>query len=174
MSQDRFHLIRRGFAADASQYDGPPDLGPLQGLAERKELADATGRLADVYGRPLRDDDPLKPLATDVARALTEAGFTMHHCVQHHPLYRLGGVCLLPTAPGRDPDGRGGVVVSWTTHNLLSLDWARWVEYRGTQDVMNGALSEVLDGLGFQVSPFGVGGAWIVTGRKPVGREMGE
>ncbi len=32
---------------------------------------------------------------------------------------------------------------------------------------MNGALSEVLDGLGFQLSPFGMGGAWIVTGRKP-------
>jgi hypothetical protein len=32
---------------------------------------------------------------------------------------------------------------------------------------MNGALSEVLDGLGFQMSPFGMGGARIVTGRKP-------
>jgi len=61
-------------------------------------------------------------------------------------------------------------VVSWTTHNLLSLDWSRWAAYHGTQAVMNGALSEVLDGLGFQVSPFGVGGAWIVTGRKPGGR----
>jgi hypothetical protein len=61
-------------------------------------------------------------------------------------------------------------VVSWTTHNLLTLDWGRWVAYHGTQDVMNGALSEVLNGLGFQVSPFGVGGPWIVTGRKPGGR----
>jgi hypothetical protein len=40
-------------------------------------------------------------------------------------------------------------VVSWTTHNLLSRDWGRWVEYHGTQAVMNGALSEVLHGLGF-------------------------
>ena len=39
---------------------------------------------------------------------------------------------------------------------------------------MNGALSEVLGALGFQVSPFGVGGAWIVTSRKPGRQEMGE
>ena len=32
--------------------------------------------------------------------------------------------------------------------------------------VMNGALSEVLDALGFEVWPFGLGGAWIVTGRR--------
>jgi hypothetical protein len=167
MSQDRLEQIRRGFADDASQINEPPDLGPLRALAEREELASAVGRLADAYGRPLRDGDPLKPLATDVARALTEAGFTLHHCAQRHPLDRLGGVCLLPVASGHDADGRGGVVVSWTTHNLLSLDWGRWLAYQGTQDVMNGALSEVLGGLGFQVSPFGVGGAWIVTGRKP-------
>jgi hypothetical protein len=174
MSEDRLHQIRSGFADDASQCDGPPDLGPLRALAEREELADAAGCLADAYGRPLRGDDPLRPLARDIVRALTEAGFTLHHCAQHDPLYRLGGVCLLPVAAGHDPDGRGGVVVSWTTHNLLSLDWGRWVAYHGTQDVMNGALSEVLDGLGFRVVPFGVGGAWIVTGRKPGGLESGE
>ena len=101
------------------------------------------------YGRPLRADDPLAPLARDMARALTLAGFTLHHCVQYHPLYRLGGVCLLPVARGHDPDGRGGVVVSWTTHNLLSLDWDRWREYQGAQGVMNRALAEVLDALGF-------------------------
>jgi hypothetical protein len=36
----------------------------------------------------------------------------------------------------------------------------------GAQGVMNGALSEVLDAFGFEVSPFGLGGAWIVTGRQ--------
>jgi hypothetical protein len=174
MSQDRLQQIRRGFADDASHFDEPPDLGPLRDLAEREELADATGGLADAYGRPLCDDDPLKPLARDIPRALTEAGFTLHHCAQHHPLSRLGGVCLLPVAPGHDPDGRGGVVVSWTPHDLLSLDWGRWLADHCTQDVMNGALSEVLDGLGFQLSPFGVGGAWIVTGRKPGGQESGQ
>lgn len=166
MSQDRMRQIRRGFADDTSQGDEPPDLGGLRALAEA-ELADAAARLTDSYGRPLPADDALYHLARDIARALTEAGFTLHHCAQHHPLYRLGGVCLLPVARGHDPDGRGGVVVSWTTHNLLSLDWGRWLAYHGTVDAMNGALSEVLDGLGFQVSPFGMGGAWIVTGRKP-------
>jgi hypothetical protein len=174
MSQDRVRQIRRGFAGGASQVGEPPDLGPLRALAEREELADATGRLTDAYGRPLQDDDPLRPLASDLARALTEAGFALHHCAPHHPLYRLGRVCLLPVAAGHDPDGRRGVVVSWTTHDLLSLDWGRWLEYHSTQDVMNGALSEVLDGLGFQASLFGVGGAWIVTGRKPGAQETGE
>ena len=173
MSEDRLQQIRRGFADDASQGDEPPDLGPLWALAEREELADATGRLTDAYGRPLRDNDPLKPLATDVARALIEAGFTLHHCAQHHPLYRLGGVCLLPVAPGHDPDGRGGVVVSWTTYHLLSLDWGRSLEYHGAHDVMNGALAEVLDVLVFQLWPFGLDGAWIVTGRKPGWQETG-
>jgi len=157
--------IRRGFADDASQGDVPPDLGPLRALAEAAELADAIAGLTDSYGRPIPANDPMHPLARDIARALTEAGFTLHHCAQHHPLYRLGGVCLLPVARGHDPDGKGGVVVSWTTHNLLALDWGRWLAYHGTQDAMNGALSEVLDALGFQVSPFGMGGAWIVTGR---------
>ena len=73
-------------------------------------------------------------------------------------------MCLLPVAHGYDPNGTGGIVVSWTTHNLLSLDWDRWNEYRGTQEVMNGALAEVLDALGYEGRPFGQGGAWIVTG----------
>jgi hypothetical protein len=30
---------------------------------------------------------------------------------------------------------------------------------------VNGALAQVLDVLGYQVWPFGLGGAWIVTGR---------
>jgi hypothetical protein len=68
--------IRRGFSDDASQGDEPPDPGPLRALAEREEVADAIGRLADAYRRPLRDDDPLKPLAkrpawTMAARLMT-------------------------------------------------------------------------------------------------------
>ncbi len=122
MSQDRLRQIRRGFADDASQDDEPPNLSPLRALAEAEELADAAARLADSYGRPLPANDALYPLARDIAQALTEAGFTLHHCAQRHPLYRLGGVCLVPVARGHDPDGRGGVVVSWNTHNLLSLD----------------------------------------------------
>jgi hypothetical protein len=173
MSEDRIRQLRRGYADDDYTGDEPPDLCPLWALAEREELADAAGRLADGYGRPLPADDPLAPLAREVARSLTEAGFTLHHCAQHHPLYRLGGVCLLPVARGHDLDGQGGVVVSWTTHDLLSLDWDRWREYQGTHDVMNGALAQVMDALGYQVWPFGLGGAWIVTGRKPGWQEVG-
>ena len=33
---------------------------------------------------------------------------TLHDCAQSHPLYRLGGVCLVPVTRGHDPDGRGG------------------------------------------------------------------
>lgn len=166
MPDGRLQQIRRGYAEDDYPSDEPPDLGPLQAVAEAAELAEAVARLADAYGRPLPADDPLAPLARDIARALTETGFTLHHCAQSHPLYRLGGVCLLPVARGHDPNGHGGVVVSWTTHDLLSLDWGRWREYQGAQGAMNAALSEVLDTLGFEVWPCGLGGAWIVTGRR--------
>ena len=114
----RSRQIRRGFAADASQVDGRPDLGSLRALAEREELADATGRLTDAYGRPLRDDDPLKPLATDLAWALTEAGFTLHHCALHHPLHRLGGVCLLRSRPVMTQTAREA---SWSPGRLNDL-----------------------------------------------------
>lgn len=69
------------------------------------------------------------------------AGFTLHHCAPDHGLYRLGGACLLPVAPFHDPGSRGGIAVSWTTHDLLSKDWDRWTEYHGAQEVMNGALA---------------------------------
>jgi hypothetical protein len=90
MSEDRICELRQGYADDDYQGGEPPDLGPLRALAEREELADAVSRLADGYGRQLPADDPLAPLAGELARALTEAGFTLHHCAQHHPLYRLG------------------------------------------------------------------------------------
>ena len=173
MADDRLQQIQRGDAEDDSLGAEAPDLGPLRALAETAELAEAVARLADAYGRSLPADDPLAALGREVARALTEAGFTLHHCAWSHPLYRLGGVCLLPVARGHDPDGRGGVVISWTTHNLLSLDWGRWREYQRVQGLMNGALSELLDALGFERRPFGLGGAWIVTGRQ-AGREAAE
>jgi len=70
---------------------------------------------------------------------------------------------VLPVAARDAPESRAGVVVSWTTHDLLSLDWCRWHEYHGTQEVMNAALGHALGVLGFQVAPFGSGGAHIVT-----------
>ncbi|MGD0373595.1 MAG: hypothetical protein ABSB01_03265 [Streptosporangiaceae bacterium] len=169
MSDDRLNQFRAGYAVDAYIGDEPPDLDPLRALAERAELADAVTRLCDSYGRPLPDDDPLVPLAHDIARVLTEAGFTLHHCAHGHPRYRLaaGRACC------RSPAAMIRKAVSWTTHDLLSLDRDRWNEYHGTHEVMNGALSQVLDALGYQVWPFGLGGAWIVTGRRDCGEEGG-
>jgi hypothetical protein len=54
--------------------------------------------------------------------------------------------------------------VSWTTHDLLALDWERGHEHRGAQQTMNRALANVLRALGYQVQPFGSGGASLVTG----------
>jgi hypothetical protein len=77
---------------------------------------------------------------------------------------------LLPVARGHGPGGDAGVVVSWTAHDLLSKDWDRGLEHHRTQVVMNSALAQVLEALGFLVQPFGVGGAFIVTGRREGGR----
>jgi hypothetical protein len=145
--------------------DARPDLGPMREAAERGELADAVACLAGSAGFRLRGDDPVAPLAREVARALTLAGFTVHHCVQSDPLYRLGGVCLVPVGAWGSAGGQAGVAVSWTTHSLLSLDWDRWSEYRDVQEAMNPALAAVLDALGFCVQPFAQGGAWLVIGR---------
>ncbi len=160
MSEDQSRQADRGEFEDDFQ---PPDLGPLRALAEREELADARAGLAYGLGRPLPAGDPSAPLARDVAAALTEAGFTLHNCAPHHPQYRLGGVCLLPIPSSHNPDGQGGIAVSWTTHNLLALDWDRGREREGTQQAMNRALASVLKALGYKVSPFGTGGASLVT-----------
>jgi hypothetical protein len=99
-----------------------------------------------------------------MCQALTEAGFTLHHCIRQHPRYRLGGVCLLPVPGGHNPDGQGGIAVSWTTHDLLALDWERGREHQGAQQTMNRALAGVLTALGYPVQPFGSGDASLVIG----------
>jgi hypothetical protein len=136
--------------------------------ASPREALEGRSRTADPRndGYRLPEDHPLAPLARDLARSLTEAGSTLHHCMRHDPLYRRGGVCLLPVAVGHDDRGNdNGAVVSWTTHDLLLLDWARYGIYRGVQDVMYEALASVLRALGYEVRPFGSGGASLVTGR---------
>jgi hypothetical protein len=165
MPEDQSSQLDQG---DPEEDFQPPDLRPLRALAEHEELADARARLADALGQPLPADDPNAPLACDVAAALTEAGLTMHNCAPHHPQYRLGGVCVLPIPARHNPDGQGGIAVSWTTHNLLALDWDRGREHHDTQQAMNRALASVLKALGYQVSPFGTGGASLVTGSRSV------
>ena len=147
-----------------------PDPGPLRAAAEAAELAQAVSGLVSIGGCRLADSDPLAPLARDIARSLTEAGLAVHHCAQHDPLYRLGGVCLL-AVPAESGTCNGGITVSWTAHNLLLLDWDRYGTYTGTQRAMNTALGGVLRAFGYLVTPFGPGGAWLVTGRR--GTEAG-
>ncbi len=138
-----------------------PDPGPLRAAAEAAELAQAASGLVSIDGCRLADSDPLTPLARDIARSMTEAGLPVHHCARHHPRHRLGGVCLLAVPA----DGRAGVTVSWTAHNLLLLDWDRYGTYAGIRQAMNTALGGVLRAFGYLVTPFGAGGAWLVTGR---------
>ena len=114
------------------------DLGPLRAAAEAGELAQAASGLVSIDGCRLADSDPLAPLARNIARSMTEAGLTVHHCSQHDRLYRLGGVCLL-AVPAESGTGHGGIAVSWTLHNLLLLDWDRYGTCAGTQ-AMNTAL----------------------------------
>ena len=138
-----------------------PDPGPLRAAAEAAELAQAVSGLASIGGCRLADSDPLAPLA----RSMTEAGLTVHHCAQHEPPYRLGGVCLL-AVPAESGTGHGGIAVSWTVHNLLLPDWDRDGTCTGTQQAMNAALGGVLRAFGYPVTPFGSAGAWLVTGRR--------
>jgi hypothetical protein len=147
-----------------------PDPGPLRLAAEAAELAQAVSGLASIDGRRLADSDPLAPLARDVARSMAAAGLTVHHCARHDPLDRLGGVCLL-AVPAESGTGHGGIAVSRTAHNLLLLDWDRYSTCTGTQQAMNTALGGVLRAFGYAVTPFGSGGAWLITGRR--GTEAG-
>ena len=142
-----------------------PDLSALRAVAERAELASAERELQNVFGGPLPSGDPLAPLARDIARSLTEAGFTLHHCDRHDPLCRLGGVCLTPI-PAEFHLGRSGIAVSWTTHDLLLMDWDRFGTYHGTVKVMNAALGKVLYDFGYSVAQLGTGGSWLVSGRR--------
>ena len=96
-----------------------PDLGPLRAAAEAAELAQAVSGLVGIDGRRLAGSDAQAPLVRDIARSMTEAGLPVHHCAWHHPLYRLGGVCLLAVPSGL-ADGRAGIAVSWTAHSLLA------------------------------------------------------
>lgn len=89
------------------------------------------------------------------------------HCAVR-PLTALG--VRRRSSGAEDP---GGVVVSWTTHDLLSLDWDRQDIYHDAHQAMNGVLAQVLGTLGYSVKPFGTGGASIVTGHRVRDEGMG-
>jgi hypothetical protein len=151
---------------------GQPDLAALRAAAGNAEFAEAEARLLDGYGYRL-GADPLAPLAPDIARSLTEAGLTLHHCATHDPLYRLRGVCLL-AIPSEAGTGQDGISVSWTIHDLLLRDQRSYRTHQDARQAMNAALGRVLTAFGYQVAPFGSGGAWLVTSRRTRGTEAGQ
>ena len=64
--------------------------------------------------------------------------------------------------------------MSWTTHDLLLRDQRRHRAYRDTHQAMNAALGRVLAAFGYQVAPFGSGGAWLATGHRSLGTGAGQ
>ena len=142
-----------------------PGRGPLRAAAEAAELAQAVSGMVTADGYSLAGSDPLAPLARAIARSLTEAGLPLHRCARQHPRYRLGGICLLPV-PAGPADRRAGIVVSWTAHSLLRLDWDRCGTHTGTQQAMNKAIGGIQRAFGYPAEPFGSGGAWLVTGHR--------
>ena len=147
---------------------GQPDLAALRAAAGDAEFAEAEARLVS-SGYPLVG---VGLLARDLARSLTEAGLSLHHCAAHDPLYRLGGVFL--PVPAEAGTGQSGISVSWTTHDLLLRDQRRYRTYQDAHQAMNAALGRVLAAFGYQVAPFGSGGAWLVTGRRTRGTGAGQ
>ena len=149
---------------------GQPDLAALRAAAGDAESVEAEAGLVSSCGCPLTGAGPL---TRDLACSLTEAGFTLHHCATRDPLYRLGGVCLLAVPPEAGT-GQGGISVSWTTHDLLLRDQRRYRTYQDAHQAMNAALGRVLTAFGYQLAPFGSGGAWLVTGRRTRGPGAGQ
>ena len=79
---------RRNSMTDTDLHQ--PDPGPLRAAAEAAELARAASGLVSIDGCRLADSDPLAPLARDIARSMTEAGLTVHHCALWGSEIRFG------------------------------------------------------------------------------------
>ena len=95
-------------------------------------------------------------LLSRLAISLIEAGFVVHDCPARPG---TGGVCL--TTSSEQPCG---VIVTWTTHDVLCLDPDRHDGHRAVLDTMNFALGDVLLGLGYDVRKYGSAGVNIVLG----------
>ncbi len=110
-------------------------------------------------------DRPLGEVTRAVGAVRVEADFTLHDCVGRTADAALGGVCLTLS-----PD-QGGVIVTWTQHDRLAVEERRGAGVRaGLQAVMNDALFQVLQALGFGVDPFGEHDVALVRAVAPVGR----
>lgn len=144
---------------------GARDVAALRALAECGELASAVSGLTGSDGGPLPPGGAGE-LARGIARALVEAGFSVHHCAGWDPQRRIGGVCVRPVPVRADPAGSGGVMVSWAVHDLLALDPAREAACDAAREIMDMALAEMLFALGYSIQPFGASGVWMATGRR--------
>jgi hypothetical protein len=149
---------------------GQLDLAAPRAAAGDAEFVEAEARLISSRRYPLAG---VGPLARDLARSLSEVGLSLHRCADHDPLYRLGGVCLLPVSAAAGT-GQGWISVSWTTHDLLRRDQRRYRTYLDTHQAMNAALGRVLTAFGYQLASFGSGGAWLATGRRTRETEAGQ
>mgnify|MGYP000173811764 CR=1 FL=1 len=119
------------------------------------ELGDQLDRIPAEWDGLLTDTDPLTTLLVEVAAALVEAGLPLDGSPEGAS---AGGVSLMP-----EPT-EWGVLVSWRTHDRLSLQQARGGAASATvQHSMNAAIAEILVNLGFVVQPLGVTGASLVT-----------
>jgi hypothetical protein len=119
------------------------------------ELGEQLDRLPPDWDELLSDTDPLTTLVVEIAATLVEAGLPLHDAAHGSP---AGGICLVP-----DP-GAQGVVVSWRSHDRMSLQQLRGAAADATvQQSMNAAVADVLANLGFVVEPFGATGSSLVT-----------
>lgn len=119
------------------------------------DLGDQLDRLPQDWDALLTDTDPLTTLVVEVAAAVIEAGLPLHDVSREDG---AGGVCLVPET------ARGGVLVNWRAHDRMSVHETRGaVAHDAVSAVMNLAVADVLENLGFVVEPFGTTGTSLVT-----------
>lgn len=119
------------------------------------ELGRHLDRLPAEWDELLTDTDPLTTLVVEVAAALVEAGLPLHDA---GAAQSGGGVCLVP-----DQDATG-LLVSWRPHDRMSLQQVRGATAdAAVQQLMNAAITDVLEQLGFVVQPVGDTRCALVT-----------
>jgi hypothetical protein len=163
----------RADACWAAGTQGPGDVEELQpvygfrradGGLDRREspqdrawlahLEEQLDRLPDGWDAGLSDDDPLLTLVVEVVAAMCDAGLPLHDNTRAGA---VGGVCLTPEPV------LGGIVVAWRQHDRMSVEQLHGpATDAALQQVMNGALAEVLLVQGFVVDAFDSGSGHVV------------
>jgi hypothetical protein len=151
-------------------YFEQPGLAPLRAAASQAESAAASRGHLRAGGHPLAAGEPPATPARDVARSLTEAGFTLHRRDRYDLLYRLGGACLTPV-PAESGTSRGGTAVCRATRKLLLPGGDRHDTGRRACQPVNTAPGGVPGRFGFRVQHLGTDGARLVAHHR--GQETG-